>query len=726
MNLNIPRMSFQTFIENKNYLSTFDKLGEICKKLYDIEPNHEYINKIYSNYLSVKNYIQKDYKYRISLLGGISTGKSSIINSLIGYDLDLIPKSSGDCTNIALIIHYTENKDNISLYETKFDNHNKYSNFYFFSKEKIISKGKENVKEFLKALNEKKIDEIPYYILETPIEFLDENIQDNSRKLEIEFVDLPGINNQKFDSSFLSNLINFTDFFLFINDKDVIQDENKDILEDFFKNILSEKTYINLNTIMFVINQIDLIPEIKNNKKNINNIIKDFSKEINFLFKQITSNEWNNYLKFCEICKGENMLFSYFSNEYYNKNKKRKKEMNELFNNCVELIKYMIQKYKLENHKTEEKIQGILKYLKKDYFNKLENKNEYNDKANLNIELDLKNICDELKISDGDKKMNYPKLEEIIKKYNFIKMNLDKIEFNYNFHDFFINIKNKITERDVNAINSVIFKFISELYIDFKRINENLLRIETNKEIKIIKSDKLKKTYEDYKKKLEDEFQEKINDLKTIEEQIINTQDNRKYYLQFLNKFNEIPYFLSETIRKYSIEIFICHKKIIKKYSLKSIEREEYAYFPIDLREFMKDKRNIKLLKIYGGGHIITSLLGITLNILFNYNLTTILLGTLVTGLDCIILFPLCLVATFFILKYFRKKQINKNLKNYFDILDKIKGKFLKKIEEIYNNALNDIRNYEISQKEFMLNIYNRKEEFKNIQKEYQNIFAYK
>lgn len=70
--------------------------------------------------------------------------------------------------------------------------------------------------------------------METPIEFLDEIIQDNNRKLEIEFVDLPGINNQKFEISFLSNLIKFTDFFLFINDKDVIQDENKEIIEDLF------------------------------------------------------------------------------------------------------------------------------------------------------------------------------------------------------------------------------------------------------------------------------------------------------------------------------------------------------------------------------------------------------------------------------------------------------------------------------------------------------------
>lgn len=355
----------------------------------------------------------------------------------------------------------------------------------------------------------------------------------------------------------------------------------------------------------------------------------------------------------------------------------------------------------------------------------MENKNEYNDKANLNIELDLKKICDELKISDGVKKMYYSKLEEIIKKYNFIKMNLDKIEFNYNFKDFFINIKNKITEKDVNAINSVIFKFISDLYIDFNRINENLLRIETNKEIKIIKSDKLKKTYEDCKKTLEDKFQEKINELKTIEEQIINTKDNRKYYSEFLNKFNEIPYFLSETIKESSKEIFMCHREIIKKYSLKSIEMDELFYFPIDLKEFVKDKSSIEFVKTLRGGHIFIGSLIITANII-NYNLTNILIGTLITGIDCIIFIPLSLLALFFIMKYFRKKQINKDLKNYYDKLDKIKAKFLNKIEEQYNNASIDIRNYEISQKEFMLNIYNRKEEFKNIQKEYQNIFAYK
>ena len=65
-------------------------------------------------------------------LGGISTGKSSIINSLIGYNLDLLPKSSDHCTKIILIIQYINNQDNIALYKTKFDKHNEYSSFYFF------------------------------------------------------------------------------------------------------------------------------------------------------------------------------------------------------------------------------------------------------------------------------------------------------------------------------------------------------------------------------------------------------------------------------------------------------------------------------------------------------------------------------------------------------------------------------------------------------------------
>ena len=92
-----------------------------------------------------------------------------------------------------------------------------------------------------------------------PIEFLDDNIKETKNKLEIEFIDLPGFNNngQNFDI-FFRNLINFTELFLFINDKNVIQDENKDLIQEFFEILLSEKNKFNLDSIMFVVNQIDL------------------------------------------------------------------------------------------------------------------------------------------------------------------------------------------------------------------------------------------------------------------------------------------------------------------------------------------------------------------------------------------------------------------------------------------------------------------------------------
>ena len=49
--------------------------------------------------------------------------------------------------------------------------------------------------------------------------------------------------------------------------------------------------------------------------------------------------------------------------------------------------------------------------------------------------------------------------------------------------------------------------------------------------------------------------------------------------------------------------------------------------------------------------------------------------------------------------------------------------KTLKLMEEIYNSSLNDIKNYIISQKNPMKNIYNNKKNFELIQKSFQEIY---
>ena len=62
----LPKISEKIF-ENKNYLVTLQKIDEVCKQLKEIEPEHEYINQIYNNYLEVKKYIEKEYTFKIAL-----------------------------------------------------------------------------------------------------------------------------------------------------------------------------------------------------------------------------------------------------------------------------------------------------------------------------------------------------------------------------------------------------------------------------------------------------------------------------------------------------------------------------------------------------------------------------------------------------------------------------------------------------------------------------------
>ena len=99
---------------------------------------------------------------------------------------------------------------------------------------------------------------------------------------------MPGINTQNeiLEKEFLSNLIKYSELFLFINDKNIIQEENKEIIEKFFSVILRDKSTFNLNSMLFIVNKIDLISEIKN-KDSQNNVMKEFSDEINNLFQEI-------------------------------------------------------------------------------------------------------------------------------------------------------------------------------------------------------------------------------------------------------------------------------------------------------------------------------------------------------------------------------------------------------------------------------------------------------
>ena len=732
LNIKTQKIDASKILTNKNYMSTITNLEIICRELIALEPEHEFIKNIYENFRNTKKYIEEDYKYRIALLGGISTGKSSIINSLIGYDLNLIPKSSSHCTKIILIIQYTQSQDNIALYKTQFDKHNDYSGFYYFLKEEknLYAKGIENVKKKLNELNQNSKNEIPYFILQTPIEFLDNNIPDLKSKSQIEFVDLPGLNSdEEIDDNFLSNLINFTEYFLFINDKNVIQEENKELIEKFFLKILSEKSAFNLNSIMFIMNQIDDMPEIKNNKKNITDIVKDFSKEINDIYKKITSSEWNNYLKYSEIVqKDQDLLCTYFSNKYYNENIKKKKKYIALFNNPKELIKDFIEKYNLKVCKPEEMIENILVLLKKNYYKILNNKKDFNPNNFTNIDSDLNLICNELqiyKIKDGDIKKNIQKIKEITKYFIFIKNNLNKIDFKYNFNDFFSNIIERINKKNITTINSVILKFLEELNVSFKRIKENLKRYHLNLNIDFHESTEMTKKYEGYKKTIQETYKDYEKKLRNILNKIIdNKKDNEKYYKEFKDELNNFCSIINKNAKDCIQIILKCHRETIEKYSLSKIDKDEDI-----ITISYKDTIFSKEFLIMNFGYIgISSLLVGGLSLFAEASLLNfgIAFGiTLGTGL--IFTMPLFLLVFYICFKIEnkdqRKKKIEGQFKVYFKKISVYEERILNKMEEIYKIAFNDIRKYKISQIKPMKNIYDNKTKFESIIDKYKNIY---
>ena len=186
---NANQISLEKFFKNDNYLEELNYIGSKYEQIKKMEPNHEFIIKIYDKFQKQKQYIE-DFKYTIATFGQYSTGKSSLLNSLIGYDI--IPESSGHCTKIGLVIQYTKNEEDIALYKANFEKQNE--NNYTFIKNELITKEKNLIYGALQKLNKDYVNgDISYYILSTPILYLDCFIDDVNIKNRIEFIDLPGL-----------------------------------------------------------------------------------------------------------------------------------------------------------------------------------------------------------------------------------------------------------------------------------------------------------------------------------------------------------------------------------------------------------------------------------------------------------------------------------------------------------------------------------------------------
>ena len=318
----------------------FYKIIEKIKNENDYQNSMIKIQEIKPIIKNLEEYIKNDRKIRIVFLGLYSSGKSTIINSLIGNDI--LPTSSKECTKRGIIIRY-HNEDIPELYKTKFILKNDY--YCFEDSKELICKGNTTIKEKLNGIF-KKDDEINFedffYVVKVKIRLLDD------LKKKIEFIDFPGLNTEKTKNNVelqktFDNLMKFTDGFNFINKDDLIKDNsNVKAIKDIINRIESRKFKFDLNSCLFILNFFKKkkffsqepkkeLEEIFFNEINAKfgfwaNVKKKINlnnnKELNVV--QFNANLYLQYMKF-------EKEISNFEKFFTNIKEKRKKEIKELF-----------------------------------------------------------------------------------------------------------------------------------------------------------------------------------------------------------------------------------------------------------------------------------------------------------------------------------------------------------------------------------------------------------
>ena len=199
-----------------------------------------YLNKIkeIENSLNqIGNNFKNNEYFFIPLIGLSGSGKSTILNDIIGYNL--LPVGSGECTKKGiLIVHWDYDIPIIRKAKLISENTGDKNDFcYFEFNNDIIAEGVENVRKILYAINGNFTDkeEDFFYIINVKIQFLD-YFSDNTIKEKICFVDLPGYGtNNKFETKDIySKFIKSCKLFLMVTSDHFEEKENVDKINELF------------------------------------------------------------------------------------------------------------------------------------------------------------------------------------------------------------------------------------------------------------------------------------------------------------------------------------------------------------------------------------------------------------------------------------------------------------------------------------------------------------
>ena len=259
--------------------------------------------------------------FYIPLLGLSNSGKSTVLNSIIGTSI--LPTKRTECTKKGILIRYW-NKNYAIIRKTKFVKELLYTgkyNYRFISQEKIIAKGEENIRKILEGVNGKftNNEEEFFYEINIKINMIDKMIIDNKLKEKICFIDLPGFgtNNPFEDNDTYSHLIQSCNLFLFVvfNLK-ILENDNHKMLKKLYMKMAEYRnipTRAFINKCLFIINfeqtleindkiesqaRKDILKVIELNNQNIDKELKvcflnaKYYEDYNFKLKYYSSIEF--------------------------------------------------------------------------------------------------------------------------------------------------------------------------------------------------------------------------------------------------------------------------------------------------------------------------------------------------------------------------------------------------------------------------------------------------
>ena len=272
------------FLKNyRNYINTMNALynnNNQRNKIIDIIDTT--INSLINYFLSI----------RFLLIGPHNSGKSSILNNLIGYNQYLLPSKLQECTKMGVIIKYTEKKENTKMYKAFFSRNND-GNYFEYNEYNIISYGEYKIYKKLDELNNKenaKEDEFKFYMIETPIEFFDKMWLPLEIKKRIELIDFPGLDTDFIKAKKNANdLLKMIDGFIYVNYQITFDSDNYKILTSIY-NTIKQRNIFSLNTCLFIFNKIDKL-EGDNNEFNIEEISQKILKIFDDQNKSLLSTE---------------------------------------------------------------------------------------------------------------------------------------------------------------------------------------------------------------------------------------------------------------------------------------------------------------------------------------------------------------------------------------------------------------------------------------------------